>query len=118
VRIKFQRGEQRGHDPQIFRKYSHFAVSVAFFQTKRCYSPKIKHFGPPKNFGWLRHCLVVISIYILRLLYYFVICARRVILIVIQYKQKNRIFPCHTRLQYEYFSATVKLCEIDFPSEN
>jgi len=50
--------------PQIFRKYSHFAFSVAFFQTKWCYSPKIKHFAlPPKFFGspqnfWLATPLV------------------------------------------------------------
>jgi len=39
---------QRGHGPpQIFRKYSHFVLWEAFFQTKCCYSPKIKRFGPP-----------------------------------------------------------------------
>jgi len=33
--------------PQILRKYSHFVVWEAFFQTKYYYLPKIKHFAPP-----------------------------------------------------------------------
>ena len=36
-----RQGGQRGHGPQIFRKYGYFALWVAFFQTKLCYSPKI-----------------------------------------------------------------------------
>jgi len=37
---------------------------LSLFQTKQCYSPKIKHFDPPQIFfsppkflDWLRHCL-------------------------------------------------------------
>ena len=32
--IGVARGGQRGHDPQMFRKYSHFVLWEAFFQTK------------------------------------------------------------------------------------
>ena len=51
VCIFVARGGQKAMPPQMFRKYSHFALWVAFFQTKWCYSPKIKHFAPPKVFG-------------------------------------------------------------------
>ena len=45
------------HAPRdIFSIYCHFVLWKAASQTKYCYSPKIKHFGPPKNLGWLRHC--------------------------------------------------------------
>jgi len=46
--------------PQVFRKYSHFVLSEAFFQTKQCYSPKIKHFAPPQNFwaGYATACVL------------------------------------------------------------
>jgi len=44
-------GEAKGAmPPQMCRKYSHFDLWVAFFQTKWCYSPKIKLFAPQKNF--------------------------------------------------------------------
>jgi len=45
-----QGGIQGGHAPPIFRTYSHFVLREAFFQTRWCYSPKIKNFVPPKFF--------------------------------------------------------------------
>jgi len=38
---------------KMFRKYSHFVLCVAFFQTKYCYSPKFKYLALPKFLGWL-----------------------------------------------------------------
>jgi len=45
------------HAPAKFLAYTvNFVLWKAAFQTKYCYSPKIKHFGPPKMLGWLRQC--------------------------------------------------------------
>jgi len=60
-----QRGPKGPCPPQMFRKYSHFVLWEAFFQTKWCYLPKFNHFVPPiffppsKFLGWLRHCFMV-----------------------------------------------------------
>jgi len=45
----------------MFRTYSHFVLWEAYFQTKWCYSPKIKHVGP-NILGWLRHCPQIPSV--------------------------------------------------------
>jgi len=45
-------GGPKGPCPlQIFRQYSHFVSWDACFQTKYCYSSKIKHFSPHKFFA-------------------------------------------------------------------
>jgi len=49
--IGVARGGKGAMPPQIFRKYSHFVLWEAFFQTKYCYSPKIKHLAPQKFLG-------------------------------------------------------------------
>jgi len=51
VEHRRSQGVKGAMPPQILGKYSHFLLWEAFFQTKQCYSPKIKHFGLPKYFG-------------------------------------------------------------------
>jgi len=41
----------------IFGTYSHFVLWEAVSQTKYCYLPKIKHFGPSQILVWPRHWL-------------------------------------------------------------
>jgi len=52
------KGAQGPWPPQIFSIYSHFVLREAVYQTKECYSPKIKHFAhpsfvaAPRFLGW------------------------------------------------------------------
>jgi len=49
----------RGHAPQFFLKSSHVSLLEAVSPKIYCCLPKIKHFGPKKNLGWIRHWVTI-----------------------------------------------------------